>query len=129
MPLRTGIDIVDVGRIRRLLSKYGSDFTEKYFTEAERQHADASPDPEHWYAAYWAIREAAFKIGQGSLWRHYSTSPGADSLELILDDRLFESGDCSIPPGADWSSSTTRNDQRVVATVLTRWSDGATERL
>lgn len=67
-PIGLGIDLVEVARIRDLLTKHGERFKERTFTAGEIAYCDACPDPAMHYAARFAAKEAAAKaIGTG-LW-------------------------------------------------------------
>lgn len=67
-PLGLGIDLVEVGRIRELLTKHGERFKERTFTAGEIAYCDACADPAMHYAARFAAKEATAKaIGTG-LW-------------------------------------------------------------
>lgn len=67
-PIGLGIDLVEVGRIRDLLTRHGQRFKEKTFTPKEIVYCDACADPAMHYAARFAAKEAAAKaIGTG-LW-------------------------------------------------------------
>jgi holo-[acyl-carrier protein] synthase len=67
-PLGLGIDLVEVGRIRDLLTRHGQRFKEKTFTAGEITYCDSCADPAMHYAARFAAKEAAAKaIGTG-LW-------------------------------------------------------------
>lgn len=61
-----GIDIVEVKRIRGIIDKYGSRFTDKFFTKAEVGGAKKLDDPVPYYAARFAAKEAFSKaVGTG----------------------------------------------------------------
>ena len=63
----TGIDIVEVGRIDRLLAK-GKLFTEKVFSQMECDYCEKQGVPAQSYAGKFAVKEAFLKaIGTG--WR------------------------------------------------------------
>ena len=67
-PLGLGIDLVEVGRIRDLLTRHGERFKEKTFTAGEIAYCDSCADSAMHYAARFAVKEAAAKaIGTG-LW-------------------------------------------------------------
>jgi holo-[acyl-carrier protein] synthase len=67
-PIGLGIDLVEVARIRDLLTRHGERFKERTFTEGERAYCDSCADPAMHYAARFAAKEAAAKaIGTG-LW-------------------------------------------------------------
>lgn len=57
--MRTGIDLIEIERIRRALERPG--FRERVFTEAERAYCDARPNPPQHYAARFAGKEAVGK--------------------------------------------------------------------
>lgn len=65
----TGIDLVEVERIRRMLEEHGERFLQRCFTESEQAYADAAKKRrfEH-YAARFAAKESVLKaLGTG--WR------------------------------------------------------------
>lgn len=68
IPIGLGIDLVEVPRIRDLLTKHGNRFKERTFTAGEIAYCDSCADPAMHYAARFAAKEAAAKaIGTG-LW-------------------------------------------------------------
>ena len=61
-----GTDIVEVGRIARLIERHGDAFTHRVFTPAERAHCDRHKNAAQNYAGRWAAKEAAMKaLGTG----------------------------------------------------------------
>ncbi|MGE4553023.1 MAG: holo-ACP synthase [Desulfovibrionaceae bacterium] len=61
-----GIDLVEIGRIRAALARFGRRFAQKVCTEAELAVFDARPDPAPYLAAVFASKEAAVKaLGTG----------------------------------------------------------------
>ncbi len=76
-----GIDIVDIGRIEALLSRYGDRFTQRVFTEAEASYAQRSVKPAERLAGRFAVKEAILKAfgtgkSQGIRWRDVETVRG-----------------------------------------------------
>ena len=64
LALRTGLDLIEIARIRRALERPG--FRERCFTEAERAYCDSKPNPPQHYAARFAGKEAVGKaLGSG----------------------------------------------------------------
>jgi holo-[acyl-carrier protein] synthase len=59
LALRTGLDLIEIARIRRALERPG--FRERCFTEAERAYCDSKPNPAESYAARFAGKEAVGK--------------------------------------------------------------------
>jgi holo-[acyl-carrier protein] synthase len=55
----TGIDLIEIERIRRALRRPG--FRERCFTPVEREYCDARPNPAESYAARFAGKEAVGK--------------------------------------------------------------------
>lgn len=56
--LHSGVDVVGIDRIDRLLGEFGRSFKDRVFTGAERAYCDDRPDPAQHYAARWAAKEA-----------------------------------------------------------------------
>jgi holo-[acyl-carrier protein] synthase len=79
--LGTGIDIVDVGRLERLLEQWPA-MAARLFTEAERSYADRRHRPAEHLAARFAAKEATFKaLGTG--W----PALGWHDVEVVSTDR------------------------------------------
>ncbi len=76
-----GIDIVDIGRIEALLSRYGDRFMQRVFTDAEAAYARRSVKPAERLAGRFAVKEAILKAfgtgkSQGIRWRDVETVRG-----------------------------------------------------
>ena len=76
-----GIDIVDIGRVEALLSRYGDRFTRRVFTDAESAYARRSVKPAERLAGRFAVKEAVLKAfgtgkSQGIRWRDVETVRG-----------------------------------------------------
>ncbi len=66
MIVSVGVDIVDVGRVQRLLDRHGQPFLERVFTPEERTYCLAGPRPGERLAARFAAKEAVMKcLGTG----------------------------------------------------------------
>ena len=59
--MRVGVDLIEIERIRVALARYGADFKERCFTEAERAYCDSKPNPPQHYAGRFAAKEAVGK--------------------------------------------------------------------
>jgi holo-[acyl-carrier protein] synthase len=83
-----GVDVVEVGRVERLLRDRPS-FRDRVFTDEERRYCDGKATPAGCYAARWAAREAARKaLGgvRGLRWHDISVRrarTGAPHLSLV----------------------------------------------
>jgi holo-[acyl-carrier protein] synthase len=65
-PLRVGIDLIEIARVRRALERHGDGFRERCFTESERAYCDSRPNPAQHYAGRFAAKEAVGKaLGSG----------------------------------------------------------------
>lgn len=66
--ISTGIDIIEVPRVRAALTRWSDRFERRVFTADERAYCSARPKPYQSYAARFAAKEAAMKaLGTG--WR------------------------------------------------------------
>ena len=66
MIIGTGVDIVEIDRIRRLTERQGDRFIRRLFTEEERRFCSRRRDPAPHYSARFAAKEALFKaLGTG----------------------------------------------------------------
>ena len=57
----TGIDIVAVSRIKRLIDSYGTQFLGKVFTASEIRYCFGKARPEIHFSGRWAAKEAFYK--------------------------------------------------------------------
>lgn len=94
MILGTGIDLVDVQRIRDALERHGPAFAQRLLTAAEWEYCAAHADPAPCVAARFAAKEAVSKaFGTG-----IGTALGWHDIEVVRSDsgqptvRLSESG-------------------------------------
>lgn len=79
-----GIDIVEIGRIHRMIEKYGMHFLEKVFTDAEIVYCSEKAHPATHFAVRWAAKEAFYKalpskIQPVATWKSMETLPCAKS--------------------------------------------------
>ncbi len=66
MILGLGVDIVEVGRMARILKRYPKRFLERVFTQAERELILSRPESHLYAAAFFAAKEACSKaLGTG----------------------------------------------------------------
>ncbi len=87
----TGIDIIEIARIKRSLETYASHFEEKIFTQSEIDYCRSKADPSRHFAARFAVKEAVLKslgtgMSQGLSWKNIEvinhSEPGKPSLLL-----------------------------------------------
>jgi holo-[acyl-carrier protein] synthase len=66
VPVRVGVDLIEIERIRRALDRHGSEFKDRCFTDAEQAYCDGKPNPAQHYAGRFAAKEAVGKaLGSG----------------------------------------------------------------
>lgn len=70
----TGIDIIEIARIKRSVETYAGRFEEKVFTQSEIDYCRSKADPSRHFAARFAAKEAALKslgtgMSQGLSWK------------------------------------------------------------
>lgn len=69
MILGTGVDLAEVGRIRKAIEQYGDRFIRRIYTEAEIAYVERKANRFERYAGRFAAKEAGMKaIGTG--WKH-----------------------------------------------------------
>ena len=74
MILGIGSDLVDVGRIEKVIERHGERFIARIFTPAERARAERRANPAATYAKRFAAKEACAKalgtgLNHGVYWR------------------------------------------------------------
>ena len=88
MILGTGIDIVEVPRIRALMEKYGERFLSRWFSASEIEYCERMAKPHVHIAARLAAKEAAAKAlrlprGAPACWRDIHIERGDDGEPTI----------------------------------------------
>ena len=74
MIVGTGIDIVEIDRIKRSIIKYSDRFKNKVFTQKEIDYCHSQADPAKHFAARFSVKEAVLKcfgtgMTGGILWK------------------------------------------------------------
>ena len=74
MILGIGNDVIDIGRVERMLERFGARFVERIFTSAERSKSDRRANRAASYAKRFAAKEACSKalgtgLRSGVFWR------------------------------------------------------------
>ena len=91
-PLRVGVDLIEIERIRRALERPG--FRERCFTEAERAYCDSRRNPAESYAGRFAGKEAVgkalgFGVARAFAWQEIEIA-GRPKPAVRLSGRLAE---------------------------------------
>ena len=74
MIIGTGIDIIEVDRIKNSIQKYSDRFKKKIFTQKEIDYCDSQAEPAKHFAARFSVKEAVLKcfgtgMSGGILWK------------------------------------------------------------
>ena len=74
MIVGTGIDIIEVDRIKISIQKYSDRFKKKIFTQKEIDYCDSQAEPAKHFAARFSVKEAVLKcfgtgMSGGILWK------------------------------------------------------------
>jgi len=80
MILRTGVDLIEIERVRRAIARYGDRFLAKVYTAGELTHCGGRAES---LAARFAAKEAAAKALQTGVWRQ---GIGWTDLEVVRDE-------------------------------------------
>jgi len=88
---RVGTDLIEIGRIREALGRYGS-FRDRCFTPAEQAYCDGRANPAQHYAARFAGKEAVgkalgFGVARLFAWREIEIS-GRPKPSVRLSGRV-----------------------------------------
>jgi holo-[acyl-carrier protein] synthase len=90
----TGIDIIEIARIKRSLETYASHFEDKIFTPSEIDYCRSKADPSRHFAARFAAKEAVLKslgtgMSQGLSWKNIEvvSNPETGKPSLLLNGR------------------------------------------
>jgi holo-[acyl-carrier protein] synthase len=90
MIIGTGVDVVEIPRIRRITEKPADRFIHRVFTPSEQQYCRAHRDPAPHFAARFAAKEALFKAlgtgwAQGVAWQNAEVlREGQEAPILVL---------------------------------------------
>ena len=88
MIVGVGLDLTEIPRIDRMISRWGERFTHKIFTPAERAYSDDRAHPANHYAARFAAKEAALKalgVPEGLRWHELEVvKPAGQRPRLAL---------------------------------------------
>ncbi|MBI4583121.1 MAG: holo-ACP synthase [Planctomycetes bacterium] len=60
--ISSGIDLIEISRIRSLYERYRERFVERVYTPEERRRLAALRDPAPYLAGRWAVKEAVLKV-------------------------------------------------------------------
>lgn len=75
MQIKSGIDIIEIDRIKRSIDELGENFIKRIYTEQEIKYCESKNNNKYqYYAARFAVKEAAFKAISVLLKDKYSIS-------------------------------------------------------
>lgn len=94
--LRIGIDLVEVGKIRELIEKWGERFKKRVFTDGEIAFCDAMKNRYQSYAGRFSAKEALLKaigtgLSHGARWKDMEVvDDGRSTPRFSLKGRVAE---------------------------------------
>ena len=78
----TGLDIIEIDRIKNSIEKYSPKFEQRVFTSSEIRYCKSQGDPAKHFAARFAVKEAVSKcLGTG-----ITGALGFQDMEIIHED-------------------------------------------
>ena len=90
-----GVDVVEVSRIKDLISKWGKKFLSRIYTKSEIEYCSKRRRKFEHFAGRFAAKEAVFKaLGKRVSWQKIETlhgKNGAPKTEVTLDNCRFDS--------------------------------------
>jgi len=96
----TGVDIIEISRIRKSMDRYGGKFEERIFTPQEIEYCRSQADPGKHFAGRFAAKEAILKslgtgMAQGISWKDmeiFNRDTGAPVLQFTgMAKTIFDS--------------------------------------
>lgn len=124
MIIGTGIDLVDIRRIKETLDKHGQRFKDRLFCEGEQAFCERKPDQAAAYARHYAVKEAACKalgtgMTQGVAWRGIELyREKGRKPELRFHDGALERLNSLIPLGEKPKLHVSMSDDPPYATAM-----------
>jgi holo-[acyl-carrier protein] synthase len=89
--VRTGIDIVEISRIEKLIRQYDRRFLEKVFTGSEIAYANQRRRPAEPFAGRFAAKEAFMKaMGRKLPWTDIEITMEGTKPSVTYDGRIYE---------------------------------------
>jgi holo-[acyl-carrier protein] synthase len=105
--VETGVDVVSIDRIRRLVTDGPTGFVDRVFTADEQSYCDDTRYPAEHYAARWCVKETVRKLvdaSSGVSLRDVATrrtETGAPRLVVLDTARQAVTETFGVPPSAD----------------------------
>lgn len=104
MVIGLGIDIIEIGRIKKSIEKYGDRFLNKVFTSEEINYCNSKFNKYQHYAARFAAKEAVYKAlasgwKQGLRWKDIEVkndSTGMPSINPLGKFQTFLTDDTQL---------------------------------
>jgi holo-[acyl-carrier protein] synthase len=119
-PLKVGVDLIEIARIRRALDRYPR-FRERCFTEVERAYCESRPNPAESYAGRFAGKEAVgkalgFGVARAFAWQEIEIA-GRPKPSVRLSGRLADWAERMGAGAIDLSMTHSRELANAVAVV------------
>lgn len=89
--MRTGVDIVEISRIEKLIERYNKRFLEKVFTGSEIDYANRRRRPAEPLAGRFAAKEAFIKaMGRKLTWTDIEIVMEGTKPSIAYDGHMYE---------------------------------------
>ncbi|WP_181705656.1 holo-ACP synthase [Chthonobacter rhizosphaerae] len=133
MIIGIGSDLIDIRRVEKTLERFGDRFTQRVFTEIERQRSDRRKERAASYAKRFAAKEACSKalgtgIRMGVNWREMGVvNLPSGQPTLTLTGSALERLTSLTPPGLVARIDLTITDDHPLAqafVVISAWPEG-----
>lgn len=119
--LRTGVDLIEIERIKRAVDQHGARFLERVYTAIERQDCGQRIES---LAARFAAKEAAAKALGTGIWRHgvewtdieITRDPASGAPSLLLHRAAADHA--QLLGLTEWSVSLSHDRERAIAFVV-----------
>lgn len=123
MPIRCGVDVAEISRVKDIIDRYGDHFKQRFFSQYEQQYGDSKWNSPQTYAGMWAAKEAVFKVlGKGKRWNDIFIDHEPHGRPLIdVDASLLELPHIPIPKDAQWDCSITHDANTAIAFAVCQW--------
>ncbi|MBI5872737.1 MAG: holo-ACP synthase [Candidatus Omnitrophica bacterium] len=112
----SGIDIVEIKRLRQAIERWGDTFLKKVFTEKELEYSQSKRYPLQHLAARFAAKEAVFKA--------FGTNPKLNFKDIEISNDRYGRPYCSVKQKtSDILLSMSHSHEYAVASAIIQQKD------
>ncbi|HLV25834.1 MAG TPA: holo-ACP synthase [Gemmatimonadales bacterium] len=128
-----GIDLVEIGRVARLIDRHGERALRKLFTDEERSYAARRAEPARHFAGRFAAKEAAFKAlsadsaARQMSWKELEVFGAPDGRPTLRLHGVAASAAARLGANKAWVTITHDERSAMAVVVLERVQSGISE--